>query len=238
MKKISFVVDQPYQKNKIFDKSDPTRVKYYKLKEIFLQNGFEFNTCDYYQGSKVDVSISMDIPDQLAENYTAEKYNYAILIESPLVKLNNLNISLHDKYKKIYTWSNDLVNNNDSDKYLKIYYAFDFKRKYEVSTRKEKLCSMVVSYKNSSEKKELYSKRKEVIRWFEKNHPNEFDLYGRGWHRLFVCNCMNRFQWIKILNEYFGCFPSYRGAINNKFEILSSRFIHRNEKISIILCIF
>ena len=41
MKQISFVVDQPYRKNKIFDKSDPTRIKYYKLKEIFLQNGFE-----------------------------------------------------------------------------------------------------------------------------------------------------------------------------------------------------
>jgi hypothetical protein len=30
---------------------------------------------------------------------------------------------------------------------------------------------------------ELYSKRVEAIKWFEKNHPEDFDFYGIGWDR-------------------------------------------------------
>ena len=46
---------------------------------------------------------------------------------------------------------------------------------------KEKLCCMIAGNKVKSGKNELYSERKKAIRWFEKNFPKEFDLFGMGW---------------------------------------------------------
>ena len=62
-------------------------------------------------------------------------------------------------------------------------YAFKFPGTIPVDLScKNKLCVLIVSNKFSCDKDELYSKRKEFIRWFEKNHPNDFDLYGRDWN--------------------------------------------------------
>ena len=44
---------------------------------------------------------------------------------------------------------------------------------------------VISSNKVSTHKLELYSKRKEIIDWFEINAPNDFD-YGYDWEKIVI----------------------------------------------------
>ena len=70
---------------------------------------------------------------------------------------------------------------------------------------------------------ELYSKRIEAIRWFEKKHPNDFDLFGMGWDRfrfrgIKVVRALNKLTWLtKLLAPTY---PSYKGPVSEKKIVL------------------
>ncbi len=230
MTDISFVVDESYQNNRIFDSNDPTRVKYYRLKEAFEKQGFCLNTCDNYN-KNVKIAIYFDIPDNFLEIYDPNIQNYALLIESPLIKPNNFNHTLYKYFDKIFTWSNDLLRQNNNNKFIKINYSFEFKFDRGITSilhKKKKLCSLIISNKSSKFKNELYSKRREVIRWFEKNHPYDFNLYGRGWNECQTGNPLIK-RLVKFIPLKDLClkirgnfFSSYRGKVDNKITTLSN----------------
>jgi len=100
-------------------------------------------------------------------------------------------------------------------------------------SKKDKLCVMISGNKTNRDSRELYSERLNAIRYFEKNHPNDFDLYGTNWDiRTFrTFHRLNRFHFIrKILAEKR---PSYRGVVNKKIDILSKykfSFCYENAK--------
>jgi len=59
-----------------------------------------------------------------------------------------------------------------------------------------------------------------TIRWFEENHPEDFDLYGIGWDKYYfkgMLSRLNRFDALrKILKPRY---PSYKGRIESKKEV-------------------
>ncbi|XOJ85150.1 glycosyltransferase family 10 [Methylophilaceae bacterium Uisw_099_01] len=227
---ISFVVDKPYQNNKIFDIKEPTRVKYRKLREVLENQGFSINTQDLCHNIDIDIDIAIyfDIPDDFLEKLDKNIKNYALLIESPLIKPNNFNTSYYECFNKIFTWSNSLIEKNKKyNKFIKIQYAFDFKKR--VTSRvyeKKKLCSLIVSNKSSGFEGELYSKRKEIIKWFEVNHPSDFDLYGKGWNKYksnnFLTSLAAKNKYIShyLLKITGNHFTSYRGVVGDKIDKL------------------
>ena len=85
---------------------------------------------------------------------------------------------LLSKYHKVFTWNNDLV---DGKKFLKIYHKV---RQPLIPNRPafkaKKLCCMVFAYKQSNYPLELYSLRRQIVRYFG-DKSGEFDLYGVGW---------------------------------------------------------
>jgi hypothetical protein len=54
-----------------------------------------------------------------------------------------------------------------------------------VPFKEKKLSTMVVSDKRSSHPQELYSKRKEIIDFFEKKQGNDFTFFGFGWQPIY-----------------------------------------------------
>ncbi|WP_373032036.1 glycosyltransferase family 10 domain-containing protein [Sulfurovum sp.] len=226
---ISFVVDKPYQENEIFKMNSPAAIKYHRLKEEFGKQGFSLNTHDLCLDKHISIAIYFDIPDDFLEIFNPNIKNYALLIESPLIKPNNFNLALYKHFDKIFTWSNDLIaQNNHTNKFIKINYAFDFKKNIiSEPQQKEKLCSLIVSNKSSNFKDELYSKRKDIVRWFEKNHPNDFDLYGKGWNECRTSNpLIKRLVKSTLVKDF--ClrirgkfFPSYSGEVDDKIYTLS-----------------
>lgn len=144
--------------------------------------------------------ISFDVPlshiDYL-HNYPFGKL-ILMLWEPPSVIKYNFDVNYHHYFSKIFTWNDDLI---DCRKYIKFNYFSFYKNRTGTALdfSQKKLCTMVARNKQSKHIHELYTERIKAIEFFEKFHPNDFDLYGHGWeHR-----------------------KSYKGGISDKIEILN-----------------
>jgi len=233
MKKISFVVPKVFQGNKIFDAED-TRVNRdnclasaVALKEHLKSRQIDISTSDINPVKDADLVIFENMPALDNEDFvSAKRYRkkmFLNLTEWGALHPENENLDRHQDFIRIFTYQDDLI---DNVKYIKINYSFQFPEKVDIpASKKDKFCVMISGYKRFRHPYELYSKRIEAIRWFEKNHPNEFDLYGLGWngrprlmHYPFMVKAINRIPgFFRLIDSGF---PSYRGSIASKKEVL------------------
>lgn len=214
-----------YQKNRIFDMDDEVSNRdnclygYYLMKEIFSENGINLSTQDINPPQKSRFTIFLEMPTKVPD---LRNNNYLILLESEVTRPYNWKLSHHKNYKKIFTWNDDII---DDNKYIKICFPNRIPRKIVFPTMHKKLLTMIVGNKSSPHPYELYSERLKIINWFEKNHPDVLDLYGFNWneykfHGKFAI--LNRF---KLLTTIFNSISppihlSYKGIINNKKDVL------------------
>ena len=120
----------------------------------------------------------------------------------------------------------------DNKKYYKINHSCNIPKVIPKDiTIKCKLCTLIAGNKNSNHKLELYSKRIEAIRWFEANHLDDFDLYGRGFDQYLFSNTLfgNAYRKIykrlpQLIKNLFGSigapFSSYKGTLEEKIPVL------------------
>ncbi len=169
----------------------PIFERYVALKDFLNQKGIEVHTYDKYKTqNEIDVWLMLEVTPRnllffLWHGIRPNKV-IPILLEPPIV--NNFEwkyISLWSRcYKTILTWSPDLVKR--SSKFLRFHYipyAFDASRRdYFLSKPKKNLCLLLQSNKASKVKGELYSLRREIIRYFEKRGDQLLDLFGYGWN--------------------------------------------------------
>ena len=188
-KKISFVVPLYYRENKVFDEynklsnRDDCLRPYVELKKALYLKNIIISTCDIIPPKEADLTIFWDIPDTndllLKEAISVKKPIFSIITELGYIHKANNNIHLHKCFDKIFTYQDELINGK---KYIKLNYSFRFPDSVKVDySKKEKLCVMIAGNKQLNYPNELYSERVRAIRWFEKNHPDDFDLYGIGW---------------------------------------------------------
>ena len=200
---------------------------FFNLARELEKLGHKTATIDTDNIEKFDAVIFLDFPtfknryfNQLIK--LGRDNMYLLILESPLVKPDNLDPENHKYFKKIFTWTDDLV---DNKKYFKLNYCHKVPKElnFDIS-KKEKLCAVISGNKLTRYPGELYSERIKAIRWFEKNHPEDFDLYGMGWDRynfqgkIFGVNIarLNRLTFLtKLLATKY---PSYKGKIKSKNE--------------------
>lgn len=195
-----------------------------RLKEL----GHKVATIDTDNIEKFDAVLFLDFPTYKNKYFrqlirTGLNNMYLLIIESPIVKPDNFDIKNHKYFKKIFTWSDDLV---DNKKYFKINYSHNIPTEFNFNLdSKKKLCTMISGNKSAKHPNELYSERIKAVRWFEKNRPDDFDLYGIGWDRYnfygeFLGIKLARLNRLKILTKIIAPkFPSYKGTIKSKKEI-------------------
>ena len=135
-----------------------------------------------------------------------------ILNEGPAVSSENWKEALHKEFRIILTWNDEYVDNR---KFFKIFVPSTTRTPVVpmVPFERKKLLVNISANKRSRHPRELYSKRVNSIKYFEKNYPKEFYLYGIGWDR--PRNLLQRFI-PKTMREY----ESYRGEIKRKEEVL------------------
>ena len=193
-----------------------------QLKEL----GHNTATIDTDAIEKFDAVVFMEFPG--TNNYYFKKLKdgnkklYLITLESPAIKSDNYIVKNHGYFSKVFTWSDKLI---DNQKYFKIQYSHNIPLEFDFNpNQKEKLCTLIASNKSASYPNELYSERIKAIRWFEKNHPKDFDLYGQGWDQY---NFNGTFWGVKIarLNRLTfltkllsPSYPLYRGKVTSKKE--------------------
>jgi hypothetical protein len=229
MKKASIVMGHffsvhPDQKcNRMFNNN----IVFGQLKSILKEKGYDLSTSDINNPKDSDLVIYVDIPAKLPKGNDSHK-SYLYLSESELIKPDNQNLDFHKNFRKIFTWNDSLV---DGKKYFKLNYSYIFPKTINKDLSvKEKLCTSISANKKSNHPFELYSKRLEAIRWFEKNHLEDFDMYGRGWDR-YRFSSYGGWKIIRVLDkiphlpQLFAKFtnqtyPSYKGAVEGKKEVM------------------
>jgi hypothetical protein len=201
----------------------------WNLGETLKKLGHTFATIDTAPLETFDAVVFCDYPTKLRSHFRqalkSGKPLYLIITEGPAVWPFNWNPANHAPFKKIFTWSPSLV---DGKKYIHMHVGFRLPEFTPYApSRAEKFCCLISSQKYSWAAGELYSERVRAIRWFERHHPDEFDLYGQRWDRFYfkkrlsgINLLLNRaysmFPWLPRSRS----FPSYRGTVDSKRKTL------------------
>tara|TARA_R110001632_G_scaffold60284_2_gene146332 strand:+ start:103572 stop:104576 length:1005 start_codon:yes stop_codon:yes gene_type:complete len=229
MEKFSMVVaDRFFKENRLFDFNDPIVNRdnciypFYLLRNSFRKKGIELSTDDINLPEESSVVIYNEMPKKLPHLDDYHK-SYLILFESELIRPDNWNKTKHEAFNKIFTWNDSIV---DGIKYFKINFCAELPKTIRKDiTHKKKLCTLISGNKRTSHPLELYSKRIEAIRWFEKNHLSEFDLYGVGWNEFIfsgpkIIRALNKIKFFKKI--FSPKFPSYKGKVEQKKSTLEN----------------
>lgn len=151
---------------------------------------------------KTDLFLFFNLHPKLQERLVLSKLPkekmILLMFEPPTVLPDMYLKEYHQLFHKIYTWDDDLVDNQ-------LYFKFHYSQaqpmiENPIPFHQKKFCTLVASNLKSDYPHELYSERKKAILFFDENHPNDFEFYGRGWE-----------------NEQF---TTYRGAAGNKIDVI------------------
>lgn len=196
-----------------------------ELKKYANAQGIEVASVDLMDVSTADAVVFIDMPEKdnpyLTLARKSGKRLYLLALESKLIRKENYSSENHAIFNKIFTYDDSLI---DNDKFHKINYSFLIPASIPTDlSKKEKLCTMIAGNKAVLHPLELYSKRIEAIRWFERNQPQDFDLYGVGWDEgtlgcLFPRTITRRWEWLKRLGR--PAFPSWRGRVVRKRDVM------------------
>lgn len=232
MKRLAVWVDPPYRKDALFDPAGPLNrddclSSYRLLREYLAARGWECHTQDYYQGAGEvpDAVLFTDMPaaspDALLGGWSGRARKLAVLLECSVIKPGNWAPGAHDGFDAVFTWDENYV---DGKKYFKANFSNPFPASIPADIKaKTGFCVMITANKKSGHPLELYSEREKSVRWFEANHPAEFDLYGMGWdRRVFTgpapVRALNLFpRFAKLLAPKY---PSYRGPVVEKRPVI------------------
>ena len=232
-----------YNKNRLLnDPSSPIgddlMYPFFLLGKKLEALGHKVSTVDMDDISKFDAIVFIEFPGRNNKFFKQclknKKQNlYLLISESPVIKPDNLDKNNHNYFKKIFSWADDIIDNPSTNsgqvkKYFKVNYGNKIPGNPDFNIKdKTNLCVAISSNKFKKDKNELYSERIKAIRWFEKNHPENFDLYGKGWDRYnfegkilgFNIARLNRLKFLtKLLRPHY---PSYKGPVKSKKETFS-----------------
>jgi len=189
----------------------------YLLRNKFFEKGYDLSTQDINPIHESKIVLYNDFIPSIKEKMNDN--SYLILNECEIIKPENWVLNKHHNFKKIFTWSPKLV---DDKKYIRIFWPnlIDIKSREKP---KSNLCCMISANKKNNHPNSLYSKRLDIIKWFEKNYPNEFVLYGIGWDKYipkntFISKLLRKSKFDEVFASKR---PSFRGQVEKKFDVLN-----------------
>ena len=235
MKKISLISDG-CTGNNIFDinkkvlNRDDCLYFFFLLKKKLSEQKIDLSTSDINSLESSCAAFYFDISDrQKVQESSLPKYLF--LFESEVIKPKGWRKPLQENFDKIFTWNDELVDN-------KTYFKMNFTHKFPLHSawsdsyqefENKKLCANISGNKIVYHPLELYTERVKAIKWFEQNHPEDFDLFGVGWD--FPASKFKIAKLFFRLIRNFGVMPklylSYKGKVESKNQTL------RNYKFAI-----
>ena len=224
IKKACLFVHDVYQKNEIFNTTSPLNRDgcldfFHELKKQFLEVKIDLQTQDMCSLDEAVFIIYNEIPKNLS-SVKNSKNSVVLLFESELIRPENWNLKNHEYFKYIFTWNDNFI---DNKKYFKFNFTHSSGTSFKKFSEKNKFCTLIAGNKAVRHPLELYSKRIEIIRWFEKFHPEQFEFYGMGWNSYtfnwpIFSKILNRIKPLtKLLAKEW---PLYRGPIKDKMLIM------------------
>jgi len=204
--------------------------------------GVALHTADVVRRLELTPAFNLYI-ESIPLNKKAAGKNFLLLLESSLTVPINANWFYLNQFDEIFTWNLDLLHQESRHDLFPLLthptfteirvpnpipQEFYFKNSPLGFNARPNFCCLIGSnrHANSFDIRELYSERVRAIRWFEKNAPHHFYLYGGGWRvpqkRL---GRLGKFVYRleKVIPFLTGrlVFPSYQGATPTKWAALS-----------------
>ena len=192
-----------------------------QLRARFAQAGVELNTRDLNEGHPVAFELHLN-----AQRRVEHPRSYAYLYEDPVVRPINGDRAALARYRLAFGSNEELV---DGRHVLRLDYPNDLAiREVPGFAQRDLFCVLIASNKAllHPHPRNLHHRRVEAIRFFERHAPERFALYGPGWdippvapgHLGRLAKRLN--EWRRRLRPGARPFPSWRGTIHRKQEIL------------------
>lgn len=204
---------------------DDLLLPFVMLGQVAAAQGITVATLPTLLPATIDAYVFIDMPDPASlpfqQALSSSKPLYLIVLESPLVRPQNYDPANHGYFRRIFTYNDAQI---DSDRFIKLNYSFCMPSSIPMNLLpKKKLCVMIAGYKSSRHPQELYGERLAAIKWFELNHPEDFDLYGVGWDKGRLGRRLP--QWLASRIGWLGRLgapdvPLYRGRVERKRDVM------------------
>ncbi len=217
-----------------------------ELRKYALTKGIELHTVDVVKDLGLTPSFNLYV-ESISVDRSAPGKNCLLLLETSLTVPINDDFDYLNQFDEIFTWNMDLLGSrfNGAPNALLNHIGLtqirlpnpvphDFFGGYPPFgfASRPQFCCLIGSNRHASrfDGRELYSERVRAIRWFERNAPHQFHLYGNGWKvprkRLGrLGKIIYRLEKVIPFLTRKPVFPSYQGAISTKWSALSrSRF--------------
>lgn len=217
-----FVTDDVRGKNALFKESFATSSGYYELmRREFHAMGVEINTPDL----NIDKDVAFELHVEGRPLSSKNKKKYLIALENPNHNYFNGSQEYCKNFSKIFTWNSHILKLENA---IKVLSPTNISLKSILGYSERDIFSCII---NANKKfkigliTDLYIERIEVIRWYEKNAPQHFQLYGRGWDKPapafnFIDKINRSIPSLAVKMFGFKYFPSYKGEVISKGDVL------------------
>lgn len=153
---------------------------------------------------------------------------FLLVCENEVISPKNWDVRNHKPFDAVFTWDMRAFPESVKPLYVRYFLPNDLSTRIAPLPweKREKLCVMMAANKWKRRPRELYSERFKAIRWFMKEHPGDFDLYGYDWtYGPFKKNLERLRNFFRHLRgrptRPVDVSPVYRGPVTVKREVLS-----------------
>lgn len=196
------------------------------LKEGFERHGYDFHLATVLNPNLYDQLTSSDIiviAAPIKKNF-AFPFNhlkegakvYYWVLESPVFMDPLVSSADTNRFEKKFTWQRDLVD-NDKTFFVPLDTRVTTGTKIPKDISHKRILAMQIAspYKSGGSSKNKYSLRHSSTLWWLKNHPQEYEFYGKDWPFL-----------LENLNDNLkpAFHAAYKGYAEDKIKALSEAF--------------
>jgi alpha(1,3/1,4) fucosyltransferase len=227
MKKCLFIYGE-HNINNLFD-SHASKInlhgQWIALRNKLYELGIELVSNETSYSKSPDLEIHLNV----WKTNNTKWPKFTILTETNFIHPDNSDMKKLSKYDHIFSWNQTLV---DCGMATKIHFSHPMGNGIVDGFKKRDKFAVLFGSNRSLRgwhpKNDLYSERVKTIKWFERNAPDDFTLYGRKWDM--SARLPTRFGGLvhsieKKIPFNYCPFPSWKGVILNKQDVLmNSRF--------------
>ena len=204
------------------------------LRSEFLKHGIELNNPDVNQGREIAFSILHD--GQAIDHIPSPKY--LIATENPYICPLNRSEAYLSTFDGVFTWNKDLLHLPNA---IGLFIPNQIQIKQTPPFKDRPIFACLINANKAFPKPmddDLYKERINVIRWYERNAPEYFSLYGLGWSKpepAFTSAKKITRRLKRIASQIFGYkpFPSYVGEIEDKGSVYQkAKFAYCYENVA------
>lgn len=222
-----------HSRNSLFSEIDPANFygptyTFRLLRAHFLKHGIDLNTADL----NLDKPVAFEIYSEGQVLSCNDLPKFFLAQENPTINLLNQDIQYCQQFAKVFAW--DLrVADQPNGVWLMVpneIKLFEFN-----SYADREIFSCLINGNKRfpiASEDDLYEERFAVIEWHQKNAPDDFSLYGRGWDKPKAAftrkdKLVRRAK--RLATQLFGYrpFSSYKGSVVDKGDIYkNSKFAY------------